>query len=369
MRSIVLDGEQARHLGRGSGARGPTLGVLAVLSALLLLAPSAAADGREGPSRVSGPYSGVWAVSFPADADPVGEISFRRLAGKADGTARNRFSGRLRDCVRADGSVLYEGNFNYGGKGRVEACEDPATHQLHGYYVNRGGRRGAGHGTFTLSLLGGEGQRSPRFEGTYSRATTGSVTAPEDRPWGGVRKYTFSRVSITFRGYANNVRVVPPLVGDYQLGISRVRGSATIDLVTGQVYGQLVDRDALRRGSHGTRERVIGAVSIRVRPNLVRVALDTRVVRSLRGNSCPRRTVGRLVIIDHAGLLPNGHPRDGFSVRHPLKGGPLIAPDGGRACRTHIHGYNNTDGGARTSPAAGGPPSGGQWAIVSIGLS
>ena len=35
-------------------------------------------------------------------------------------------------------------------------------------------------------------------------------------------------------------------------------------------------------------------------------------------------------------------------------------------CPTFVQGWTNADGGARTSPTFGGPPNGGQWAVVRI---
>ena len=44
-------------------------------------------------------------------------------------------------------------------------------------------------------------------------------------PAGSTRPLT---IAFSFHGYANNVKVVAPLVGPYQLGVARIRGSGTL---------------------------------------------------------------------------------------------------------------------------------------------
>lgn len=328
-------------------------------------------DGARAGGLPSAPQEllpGLWRVTFPPSSTSAGDLAFRRLGGAAEASARRSFNSRLRDCARREGTVLYRGTYDYGGRGRVEACEDPATGTVRGYYVNRGGVRKAGHGTFTVTTS--QDDDAARFTGVYSKATTNTErTRAETARWRGVRRSTFSQVRFSFRGYANNVRVVPPLIGEFQLGRSNYRGSGTADLATGQITGSLVDSDDLQRSSYRITEAFDRVISVRRRSDYVRVALRVRVARTDHSRSCPTRTRGTLTIIDHQGRLDNGHPRDSIAVAHPRSGGPRKARDGGAACRTHVHGFDNTDGGTRTDPAEGGPPGGGQWALVTISLS
>ena len=54
-------------------------------------------------------------------------------------------------------------------------------------------------------------------------------------PAGSTRPLT---IAFSFHGYANNVKVVAPLVGPYQLGVARIRGSGTLG---GGVSGTVID--------------------------------------------------------------------------------------------------------------------------------
>lgn len=57
-----------------------------------------------------------------------------------------------------------------------------------------------------------------------------------------------STITFSFKGYANNVRVRPPLVGAFQLGVSRISGSGS--LAPGKLTGTFFDRvgaEALER--------------------------------------------------------------------------------------------------------------------------
>lgn len=347
-------------------------GVVVTLAACVALvgADAASATGTIETAPSDGRFPGLWSATFPPDTKPAGTIAFRRLTGAAENSAGGSFTSLLRDCVRREGTLLYRGSYDYGGRGRVEACEDPAAgHTLRGYYVNRGGVRKAGHGTFTLTPSTDASGRE-RFSGTYSTSTTNTrrVRAETTR-WRGLRRSTFSQVTFSFRGYANNVRVVPPLIGEFQLGRSDYRGSGTADLATGAVTGSLVDHDDLKRSTHRITEAFERVISVRRRTGFVRLVLRVRVARTSHPRSCPVATRGTLTIVDDEARLENGHPRDSIAVVHPRAGGPTKARDGGAACRTHVHGFDNTDGGARTDPAVGGPPGGGQWAIVTIALS
>lgn len=335
-----------------------------LLAACATLASTAGASAGSAIPQDSA--SGLWKVTFPPSQKSAGELGLRRLTGSEASGARRSFNARLRACAGNENAALYRGTYDYGGRGRVEACEDVDAGVVRGYYVNRGGVRKAGHGTFTITF----DPDGERFTGVYAKATKDPKrTRAETARWRGVRRSTFSRIEFSFRGYANNVRVVPPLIGEFQLGRSNYRGSGTADLATGLITGSLVDDDDLKRSTYRITEAFERVISVRRRTDHVRVVLRVRVARTSHSRSCPVRTRGTLEIIDHEGRLENGQLRDSIAVAHPRSGGPRKARDGGAACRTHVHGFNNTDGGARTDPAEGGPPAGGQWAIVTVSLS
>ena len=57
-----------------------------------------------------------------------------------------------------------------------------------------------------------------------------------------------------------------------------------------------------------------------------------------------------------APLASNGEPSDYVVMGHWTAA----------RCPTYVQGWTNEDGGPRTSPQRGGPPHGGQWAVVNI---
>jgi hypothetical protein len=71
---------------------------------------------------------------------------------------------------------------------------------------------------------------------------------------------------------------------------------------------------------------------------------------------CPVGARGVLTLYDSAQKLSNGERSDYVTIHWPRAA----------RCLAHEQGWTNEDGGARTRPSRGGPPDGGQWAIVSV---
>ena len=164
-----------------------------------------------------------------------------------------------------------------------------------------------------------------------------------------------SRMTVSFRGYANNVRVLPPLVGKWQLGVGRIQGSGSI--AGGTVSMTFTDTDTPRLAQYAPsyiKARVVSATFNRSGDT---TTLDARVritASSLNGGQCPVGDEGELRLVDSPDRISNGQSADSIVLwRWTAKCG-------------HVHGWNNADQGARTQPPTGGPPNGGNWATVSI---
>lgn len=74
------------------------------------------------------------------------------------------------------------------------------------------------------------------------------------------------------------------------------------------------------------------------------------------GPRCDPGVRGTLTLYDSKAPLDNGQPSDYVVMGHWTA----------VRCPTYVQGWTNEDGGPRTSPARGGPPHGGQWAVVNI---
>jgi hypothetical protein len=165
-------------------------------------------------------------------------------------------------------------------------------------------------------------------------------------------------IHFSFQTYANNVRVVAPLVGAWQLGTARLHGSGLVG--DGRFLGTVVDfTDPLRArfpsasmtarivgyrfegGAHGSYRKLTLTVEIESATN--------------GGQNCDPGTRGVVTLYDSAQTISNGERADYVVMGHWA----------GARCPTFVQGWTNEDGGARTSPAHGGPH-GGQWAVVNI---
>jgi hypothetical protein len=159
-------------------------------------------------------------------------------------------------------------------------------------------------------------------------------------------------LAFTFNTYANNVRPLPPLSSEYQLGISTLTGGGMWR--DGRFSGTFTDFD-IQKGT-GTRRWVTGEITggtYEGQASASRLKLAVRVMGTSHPNECAVGTTGSLELQDSDARLPNGKDYD-----YALLGTWSMA------CGPHVHGWNNQDPGPRTEPPAGGAPEGGQWAIV-----
>jgi len=178
-------------------------------------------------------------------------------------------------------------------------------------------------------------------------------------PAGGTRAST---IHFSLQGYANNVKVVAPLVGPWQLGVARIRGSGTLG--SGQLRGVIVDvTDPLysRYKPASMRAEVIGYSYVGgAHGAYTKLTLTVEITSAAQGGPrCEPGTRGIVTLYDSAAKLSNGE-RSEYVVM-----GRWAAA----RCPTFVQGWTNEDGGPRTSPARGGPPHGGQWAVVNIRIS
>lgn len=165
----------------------------------------------------------------------------------------------------------------------------------------------------------------------------------------------------SFRGYANNVRVVKPLVGEFQLGRAHIRGSGTLG--PGSAFDGTIRANTEPKHSRyqpaSMRANVVGYRFSQAAHGVSSKITLTVEIESARngGPRCDPGVRGTIEIVDSSLKLDNGQRRDRI-----IMGGW----DDDR-CPTFVQGWTNQDGGARTSPRHGGPPDGGQWAVVRVG--
>lgn len=177
-------------------------------------------------------------------------------------------------------------------------------------------------------------------------------------PAGGTRAAT---IHFSFHGYVNNVKVVAPLVSRTQLGVARVRGSGT--LVQNQVRGVIVGVTK-PLDSHQTpasmRARVLGYYFQATPGDYTLLTLTIEIVSAVGGGPhCTAGTRGVITLYDSVDKLPNGESSDYIT----------IGRWSGNKCPGFVQGWTNRNGGARTRPSRGGPPNGGQWAVVAVSSS
>jgi hypothetical protein len=176
------------------------------------------------------------------------------------------------------------------------------------------------------------------------------------------------RLRFTLSGYSNPQRPFPGYVGPFQLGPVRISGSGEIRESDGAVLsGGLINHtDNLRMDqypNHVTTWQVVRGLGVQRAGARTVVRLQVRVVSSNYPNICPVGTLGVLTLIDDKTRMGNGQTSDSIGTEMPNP--PSLAPDRGAACRTHNHGMSNTTV-DWTDPPAGGPPAGGNWAVVNL---
>ena len=165
-------------------------------------------------------------------------------------------------------------------------------------------------------------------------------------------------VQFSFQTYANNVKVVAPLVGRWQLGTARLHGSGTLG---SDVQGTIVDFTGplySRYAPASMRAQVIGYHYVRsTHGAFTKLTLTVEITSATNGGPrCEPGVRGTVTLFDSKAPRPNGQPNDTVTIGHWTAS----------RCPTFVQGWTNDDGGPRTSPARGGPPHGGQWAVVRI---
>jgi von Willebrand factor type A domain-containing protein len=200
---------------------------------------------------------------------------------------------------------------------------------------------------------------------TTPTKTTGTTPPPTS-----TTRNPNARIHFSFRTYANNVRVVPPLVGRFQLGTAINYGSGVLN-----PDGSVASGGVIRTVNRNTSPRITSSIWARVlsgRRSFGSGFVVLRLVVEVTGSNSPQNCVvgtrGSIVLVDDDRPIDNGQTGDSARAAYPRAGGFRRAPDGGASCRGYVQGWNNTDGGPRTSPARGGP-GGGQWAVVAISKS
>lgn len=157
----------------------------------------------------------------------------------------------------------------------------------------------------------------------------------------------------SFRTYANDVRVVPPLVGDWQLGVSRSNGRGV------GFNGSIRDTFDPHRQKYSPVSMSARVTGYRYRQAAHGVSTTLILGLEIESTDAPRCAAGdtgKLKLVDSTLTLDNGESADTVSMSW--------AHD---RCPSFVQGWSNADGGEKTRPAHGGPPNGGQWAVVRIG--
>ena len=161
---------------------------------------------------------------------------------------------------------------------------------------------------------------------------------------------------VGFRGYANNVRVRPPLVGAFQLGVARIHGSADLGTTfSGTVSGTNIPQSEKYPRTSFTADVVSWQWKRAPHSTAITARLGIKVIRT-NARKCAAGDTGVIRLRDSSAKRPNGENQDYITV--------TWAND---RCPGFHQGWTNGDGGERTSPSYGGPPHGGQWAIVNTG--
>jgi hypothetical protein len=174
-------------------------------------------------------------------------------------------------------------------------------------------------------------------------------------------------IDFCFSAYGNPERPFPGYVGPFQLGPVRISGSGTIRVADGALLsgGQISHTDSLRDPRypfHATTWQVVRGYGLQRTASGLILRLQVRVAASNHPDICPVGTYGVVTLVDDKSRLPNGQTNDGVGMVAP---NPPAMAVGGPACRTHVHGMNNSTV-TWTDPPYGGA-GGGMWASVTIG--
>jgi hypothetical protein len=226
-------------------------------------------------------------------------------------------------------------------------------------YTGGAARNGGDNLVSVIEALIGRAVTTPtKTTGTTTRQTTTTPRNPN------------AKIHFSFRTFANNVRVVAPLVGRFQLGKATSYGSGVLN-----PDGSVASGGIIRTVNRNTKPRITSSIWARVLSGsrvfgsgFVALRLVVEVTGSNSPTNCVAGTRGSIVLVDDDDPIANGQTGDSVRAAYPRSGGFTKAPDGGASCRSYVQGWNNTDGGRRTSPARGGP-GGGQWAVAAISKS
>jgi hypothetical protein len=308
--------DRVRHLKRVRSLRCATGTFVAVALAVALLSGGASA----APASLTGswfdPHAASPAPTWHLQANPgLTTLSATWVGGRGHEGLRGSFSGTLNGAQTAYSGTLHitEGSLS----------------------VN---------GTMTFTI-----QTPDKLSVSYrqSNGVGGTFTL--------VRK-AHRAIRFSFRGYANNVKVVRPLVGDFQLGIARIHGTGTLSSssIDGTIDGSnhpLFTRYA----PNSMRAQVVGYSYHQAAHGTSTTLQLTIQITQTDAPRCAAGDRGTLTLYESGKKLSNGQRSD-----------HIVMGNWGGRCPEFVQGWTNEDGGARTSPHFGGPPHGGQWAIVKI---
>ena len=144
-------------------------------------------------------------------------------------------------------------------------------------------------------------------------------------------------------------------MGPWQLGFSHFNGSGTLgSTFTSTMYNTFAPHSSRYAPAH-MHAIVVGYSYYRAPHGRYRTLNMTIEVTETNAKVCARGDRGTLKLLQTTQRLKNGAFGDAVGLSWA----------GGR-CPTFYQGWINADGGAKTSPHFGGPPNGGQWAIVKI---
>ncbi len=328
--------------------------VLVLSVALVAAAITVASASSPGPGNV---WSGTWSTN-------TGGLGLRWVTNAEGSTAIVAQGGK--PCA-APTDYFRGGYSGPTDAGKVTGCTEGPTHLVARYITDYPTR--SRNGAFQITYSGG------RFTGTYeqdggvSGPYTGTFTghfAGDGHNEGGTAQGTYV-YDYSFQGYADNIRVVSPLVGVWQLGIARIHGSGRIATANGSLVGNpgsftVSFNPLLAKYLPGSlTAKVIGylghtAPAGQTMDNYLDLKVQvTQSTYASRGQ-CPIGSIGHLILEGTNAVLSNGKPA-----------GYITLGSWSASC-SFVMGFFNTDGGARTNPPFGGPPNGGEWAVVSVAV-
>ncbi|MCB0918303.1 MAG: hypothetical protein KDC39_07010 [Actinobacteria bacterium] len=268
-----------------------------------------------------------------ADATVVGAAASRNLFNGVWDTNHGRIT-----FLQVGADVL--GTYPWSGAGLIRG-------EVKGTRMSGTWTDGQGNGTYRINL-----KQRGLFKGKYWDANGDFIGR-----WKGEQKKRTAK--LRFKGYADNVRVADGLQGDWQLGKARIQGRVKFS-DKGTFTGAARDTDdQYYTDDHSINVQVTEVRNIAVSSRGLTFTLGVRVVNTARPDICPVGSTGTITVADNPVLVSSSNTK-------PQNSDSIASTYDGANCPTHTHGWNNTDGGVRTSPTWGGFPGGGQWAVVTL---